>query len=215
MNLRASLLGIFALLVALAPAHSAVVIDQNQPLVNTFAVSMTTPEIVQSFQPGANNVAGAGVRMEGCCGEGVTELTLSLWTNLPSAGGVQLASGTGGTDNSTWVGAPDTRWVDAFWTPVTVLPGSTLYLLIESSDGKFGLSGNACCSFGSDVYPNGNAYVSGSSAGVFLDFTFRTFAENGVSAVPEPATWLMMILGSCGLGFMAHRRKSKPVLMAA
>jgi hypothetical protein len=30
----------------------------------------------------------------------------------------------------------------------------------------------------------------------------------GVSAVPEPSTWAMMILGFTGLGFMAYRRKS-------
>jgi hypothetical protein len=34
-------------------------------------------------------------------------------------------------------------------------------------------------------------------------------------AVPEPSTWAMMLLGFCGLGFMAYRRKSKPALMAA
>ena len=34
------------------------------------------------------------------------------------------------------------------------------------------------------------------------------------SAVPEPATWAMMILGFAGVGFMAYRRKSKPALMA-
>jgi hypothetical protein len=28
-----------------------------------------------------------------------------------------------------------------------------------------------------------------------------------VSAVPEPSTWAMMILGFCGLGFVAYRRK--------
>jgi hypothetical protein len=44
--------------------------------------------------------------------------------------------------------------------------------------------------------------------------------DNGVSAVPEPSTWAMMILGFAGLGFagigfMTHRRKSKPALMAA
>jgi hypothetical protein len=27
------------------------------------------------------------------------------------------------------------------------------------------------------------------------------------AAVPEPSTWAMMILGFCGLGFMAYRRK--------
>ena len=30
-----------------------------------------------------------------------------------------------------------------------------------------------------------------------------------VSAVPEPATWAMMLLGFAGVGFMAYRRKSK------
>jgi len=31
-----------------------------------------------------------------------------------------------------------------------------------------------------------------------------------VGAVPEPATWAMMLLGFAGVGFMAYRRKSKP-----
>jgi hypothetical protein len=35
------------------------------------------------------------------------------------------------------------------------------------------------------------------------------------SAVPEPSTWAMMILGFAGVGFMAYRRKNKPILMAA
>jgi hypothetical protein len=38
--------------------------------------------------------------------------------------------------------------------------------------------------------------------------------ENLSSAVPEPATWAMMLLGFASLGFMAYRRKSKPALMA-
>jgi hypothetical protein len=36
-----------------------------------------------------------------------------------------------------------------------------------------------------------------------------------LSAVPEPSTWAMLLLGFAGLGFMAYRRKSKPALMAA
>jgi hypothetical protein len=35
------------------------------------------------------------------------------------------------------------------------------------------------------------------------------------SAVPEQSTWAMMILGFCGLGFMAYRRKDKLALRAA
>ncbi|MEH2529816.1 hypothetical protein V1277_003809 [Bradyrhizobium sp. AZCC 1588] len=36
-----------------------------------------------------------------------------------------------------------------------------------------------------------------------------------VAAVPEPATWAMMILGFSAVGFMAYRRKSTPALMVA
>lgn len=35
------------------------------------------------------------------------------------------------------------------------------------------------------------------------------------TGVPEPSTWAMMFVGFAGLGFMAHRRKSKSALMAA
>ena len=36
-------------------------------------------------------------------------------------------------------------------------------------------------------------------------FSYTQFTE--VSGVPEPSTWAMMILGFCGVGFMACRRK--------
>ena len=39
------------------------------------------------------------------------------------------------------------------------------------------------------------------------------FSLTGV--VPEPSTWVMMMLGFAGIGFMVYRRKSKPALMAA
>jgi hypothetical protein len=43
------------------------------------------------------------------------------------------------------------------------------------------------------------------------DPSFITFANlsvtTAVAAVPEPSTWAMMILGFCGLGFMAYRKK--------
>jgi hypothetical protein len=35
------------------------------------------------------------------------------------------------------------------------------------------------------------------------------------AAVPEPSTWIMMIAGFVGLGFMSFRRRAKPALMAA
>ena len=38
-------------------------------------------------------------------------------------------------------------------------------------------------------------------------------SPNITSAVPEPSTWAMLLLGFAGVGIMAYRRKSKPTLM--
>jgi hypothetical protein len=44
---------------------------------------------------------------------------------------------------------------------------------------------------------------------------FGSFLVSATTAVPEPSTWAMMILGFAGVGFMAYRRNAKPALMAA
>jgi PEP-CTERM motif len=41
--------------------------------------------------------------------------------------------------------------------------------------------------------------------GFELEFGITSLTQ--VSGVPEPSTWAMMILGFCGLGFIAYRRK--------
>jgi PEP-CTERM motif len=35
-----------------------------------------------------------------------------------------------------------------------------------------------------------------------------SFSATLAPAVPEPSTWAMMILGFCGLGFLAHYRRN-------
>jgi len=75
---------------------------------------------------------------------------------------------------------------------------------------------------GAPISVNGNI-VSGAEGNGTIQFlgTFsslswinRTFENwyaftvgTQVAAVPEPSSWLMMILGFCGVGFMASRRK--------
>jgi hypothetical protein len=74
--------------------------------------------------------------------------------------------------------------------------------------------GNGCGGFGT--------FHLGVAANVFEDINFNPtggaveFDQSTAvtSGVPEPSTWAMMILGFCGVGFMAYRRKSKPSLMA-
>jgi hypothetical protein len=51
------------------------------------------------------------------------------------------------------------------------------------------------------------------ASGTYHNLDYAVFSV--ASAVPEPATWAMLLLGFAGVGFMAYRRKSKPTLMAA
>ena len=62
-------------------------------------------------------------------------------------------------------------------------------------------------------FPAFNHLVNGS-----LNFALTDqapFTPTVTSAVPEPSTWAMLILGFAGIGFMAYRRKAKPALMTA
>jgi hypothetical protein len=57
--------------------------------------------------------------------------------------------------------------------------------------------------------------VDTTSPGFSIDFS-AGITQGIASAVPEPSTWAMMILGFCGVGFMAYRRKqSGPSLHVA
>ncbi len=75
---------------------------------------------------------------------------------------------------------------------------------------------------GNDINPPSNCGgASGcgtsdlASIGPYDSPNYNNAGQWGVaSAVPEPSTWAMMILGFAGIGFMAYRQKSKPALMA-
>ena len=41
------------------------------------------------------------------------------------------------------------------------------------------------------------------------------YTPAAVSAVPEPSTWAMMILGFAGVGYMAYRRRNQSAMLAA
>jgi PEP-CTERM motif len=61
-------------------------------------------------------------------------------------------------------------------------------------------------------------WVNADQQNIFMSFTSEAYTQNWFdtgsadrtvsSAVPEPSTWAMMILGFLGLGFVAHRRKN-------
>jgi hypothetical protein len=73
------------------------------------------------------------------------------------------------------------------------------------STGSFGFTGQSGVT---NLVFSGNFVNDGGDHSIGLDLVT-------LSAVPEPSTWAMMLLGFAGLGFMAYRRKSMPALMAA
>lgn len=178
------------------PAVAAVVIDQNQPINTDVLFSIQNdPAPAQSFQQTANNIAGAGIYLANGYGSGSENITIGIWSNVPALSGVLLASGTATTTTNN-------HWLDVFWTPVSVTPGTTEYLVISEPDANdYRLAGSV-----NKPYPNGNAF----SGIIFYgsdDLAFRTYTENGIGAVPEPSTWATLLLGFAGIGFMAYRRK--------
>ena len=59
-------------------------------------------------------------------------------------------------------------------------------------------------------------YVAGNGVPEILRFDVNDGITTFQAGVPEPSTWLMMIAGFFGLGFMAYRRKNQaPALRIA
>lgn len=100
---------------------------------------------------------------------------------------------------------------------ITLVNGNITSIVTPFGGGGIGASGPSSSGFFFFNQNGGNANQPG------LNFTFTPSGElttNGtvssvVAAVPEPSTWVMMILGFFGVGFMAYRRKAKPAFMAA
>lgn len=87
-----------------------------------------------------------------------------------------------------------------FTTGAAFLDGSGVKFFTEGSNGQnrvdfFNQSSNGMYRVNT-FSPGSSEFVTASSFEV-------------VAAVPEPSTWAMMILGFCGLGFMAYRRRQR------
>jgi hypothetical protein len=62
---------------------------------------------------------------------------------------------------------------------------------------------------GSALLGSGNYYLQIGGTGGGTSGYGGNLTTAGIGAVPEPATWAMMILGFAGVGFMAYRRRNQ------
>lgn len=171
--MRKALLFAFVGVLALSVPALADTIDQNQPSGPVYMAAFAQTDLAQSFQQTNGNCSGAGILLQ--AGVGTTDnVEIQLWTNLPNAGGTMLATASAqGTQG---------QWVDVFWSPVTVTPGTT-YFLVFTGNTTLGIAGDT-----NNPYPNGCVYANpGYQIFPSFDYAFRTYFSGVVPT--EHTTW--------------------------
>jgi hypothetical protein len=139
------------------------------------------------------------------------------WTTASDVRLLFNPSEPGGSKNSITIQTLTLTFFAANGSPIGSVSGADL--VYSSTDPGNGKSG-----FLIDVAPDQYQLVNGLLAGgpdlrlgisaTLVNATGGPESFTAIAAVPEPTTWALMLLGFCGLGFMAYRRKSKPALLA-
>ena len=140
-------------------------IDIEQASNTTCMAAFGQTDLAQSFVAVSANSCGAGLQTTS--DSTASLITISLWDNLPNAGGVQLATGTAfGTASG---------WVDVSWPSVPTTIGQTYYLVF-TDDG----TGPCVAGDTANPYPGGQVFANpGFNPFPNFDYTFRTSTETG------------------------------------
>jgi hypothetical protein len=152
---------------------TANVIDQNQPSGPTYMAAFSQTDLAQSFIQSADNISGAGILLQAGVGSS-DNVTISVWTALPNAGGTMLASASAtGTQG---------EWVDVFWGYTPITPGTTYYLVFDGNL-TLGIAGDT-----NNPYPHGHVFANaGYNPFPGFDYAFRTYQTSTVST--ENQSW--------------------------
>ncbi|SHI13988.1 SGNH/GDSL hydrolase family protein [Bradyrhizobium erythrophlei] len=103
-------------------------------------------------------------------------------------------------------GKTDVSTFDIFGLGTSIALDPSAYGFTNVTDACGAVAGANCNTYAywDGIHPTAAAHLV--IADAFVD---------EVTGVPEPSTWAMMLLGFVGIGFLAYRRKSKPLMMTA
>jgi hypothetical protein len=198
--LTATLLGLAAVSTS---AKAELVIDITQQGANVIATGFGTVDISDLTKGNSETPAGGAVlgsvAFVGVGSGGMYTMYSSI--SGPTSfggGGLNFASSTSGSI----FGLNGSSFGDFLFVPVGYTSGNFI-------SGTDEFDSNTISGLG--LTPGTYTYTFGSGP----DADSVVVNIGNVSAVPEPSTWAMMILGFCGVGFIAYRRKNKMALRAA
>jgi hypothetical protein len=190
------------------PAEADVVFSNYSA---AFAGSNNGLVLAESFTPATNfNFTGAAAYMFDPFGFAET-FSISLYSSGAAGPSSQLWS-----SGTLLAPASATTLVLANYVgPDLVLGSGTEYFIVLDLTVRTNSNYANWISGGNPTAPS--YYFNGNSWQYIgpQDYQFEIYGTPITTAVPEPSTWAMMLLGFAGIGFMAYRRKSKPALMAA
>lgn len=159
--------------------------------------NVTSPFVIGgwTFTPGANSQIKIGTDSNGAQPLGTTGNYLSVL----GGGSIDITFAATTSIGFFWGSVDDYNSIK-FWNAAgDVVTGSDLFPQLSPT----GCQGSPAC----------NSYVTFTSDTAFSQITLtssqNSFEINNISAVPEPTTWAMMILGFLGLGFLGYRKSSK------
>jgi hypothetical protein len=166
---------------------------------------------VTNYSPSGLAIAANGQMLIGNGNGGSTTIVLN-----PAGAGSVVASFNVSGEDEVWYDPTTGRW---FLSARSNSSGPVLGIIDSTTDHLLQLIATDPSAHSVAVDPiSGEVFVPfGASATdtVCPSGCIAVFADTSVSAVPEPSTWAMMILGFVWIGFTAYRRKAKPAIRLA
>lgn len=148
-----------------------------------------------TFTPGSNSQIKIGSDSNGAQPLGTTGNYLSVL----GGGSIDISFAPTTSIGFFWGSVDSYNSIKFFNVAGDVVTGTDLFPQLSPT----GCQGSPAC----------NSYVTFTSDTAFshieLSSNSNSFEITNISAVPEPTTWAMMILGFLGLGFLGYRKSSK------